>query len=856
MNTLQYLADKASKDDYLFSLLYELEIDYSHYIMKDKYYDKKITSLKIDHLLRFSDILCRSNIIEHRNLSLKIISLILEFEEYKSNDYVKMVCINTLVKLGNFPSLNCIPNIEQFLEINEIKLDYDIKRIMQASPLESPFTDSQYCIFEDLKNNNHFSFSGNTSLGKSFILEAFIKYLVDVRKKDINIAFVVPTKALIHQVSNRLKKIIDNPQYKIISTPQIPKIIRYKKYKYIFVFTPERLISYLTDPLNSKIDFLFVDEAHKLLNSSDLRTPILYHALVLAKRKSVKIYFSSPNVPNAEVFLQMIGNSCEEAYSVKETTVTQNRFFIDTIQDKSYMISDYGKDIFLNRFNFGNDASENLKIILDRISNKSQSIIYCNTIYQTIYTAMKISKLYDDIENSCINELISLINEKVHESYFLKSCLRKGIAYHFGSIPEKIKNKIEELYRKGIIRFLFCTSTLLEGVNFPVKNIFILSEKIGNKNMHTIDFWNLAGRAGRLKKELSGNIFCVNLYNKKGYWNNEKNIRILRHKEIKPITPLIMKKVDQNLYKNISNYFQDIPYTRKKMSAVEEKTIELYGNILTYHELIDSDSILKRNYINKESKGIYYLDKIKNDIIVPPNIVASNIDIGVKYQNTILKERDHFIPEETSYNGCLELLNILYEKYNWSKTETIGKSPMIKSKSQLQYYAVLMSSWIATMPLKVILQECINYYWHNGIPQEITIIDFDGTRKSVVFDIKNQVHINTVINNIVNDIENKLKYKIKNYVENYLELYLYKGNSKVPDWAAYLEYGTTDSLIIELQNWGFSRSIASFLKKKFSTYMSIDKQGTLAIDEIGLKKAIENSNYKEEYSEIAELYGW
>lgn len=317
-----------------------------------------------------------------------------------------------------------------------------------------------------------------------------------------------------------------------------------------------------------------------------------------------------------------------------------------------------------------------------------------------------------------------------------------------------------------------------------------------------------------------------------------------------------MKKVDQNLYKNISNYFQDIPYTRKKMSAVEEKTIELYGNILTYHELIDSDSILKRNYINKESKGIYYLDKLKNDIIVPPNIVASNIDIGVKYQNTILKERDNFIPEKTNYNGCLELLNILYEKYNWSKTETIGKTPMIKSKRQLQYYAVLMSSWIATMPLKVILQECINYYWHNGSPQEITIIDFDGTRKSVVFDIKNQVHINTVINNIVNDIENKLKYKIKNYVENYLELYLYKGNSKVPDWAAYLEYGTTDPLIIELQNWGFSRSIASFLKKNFSTYMSIDTLGTLDIDEVGLKKAIENSNYKEEYSEIAELYGW
>ena len=43
---------------------------------------------------------------------------------------------------------------------------------------------------------------------------------------------------------------------------------------------------------------------------------------------------------------------------------------------------------------------------------------------------------------------------------------------------------------------MFCTSTLLEGVNLPAKNIFIFSNAIGNSKFSDVDFWNLAGRAG------------------------------------------------------------------------------------------------------------------------------------------------------------------------------------------------------------------------------------------------------------------------------------------------------------------------------------------------------------------------
>ena len=265
-----------------------------------------------------------------------------------------------------------------------------------------------------MKKRNHFSFSGSTSFGKSFIFEAFTKHIIKEHNKTDNIAFIVPTKALINQVGKRLKEIVEEFGYKVITTPVIPKFFLNQENKYIFVFTAERLILYFTDIKNPKIDYLFVDEAHKLLSKKDTRTPLLYHSLVLAKRKSVNIYFASPNIPNSEVFLEMINNSTDESMSIIESPVAQNRFFIDTINDYSFMISDYGEDIILPKFQFrDNNVVGNLKLVLDTFSEKSQSLIYCNTVDKTIQTAIKYASLLPDINLDEINEVMTLIDQKV-----------------------------------------------------------------------------------------------------------------------------------------------------------------------------------------------------------------------------------------------------------------------------------------------------------------------------------------------------------------------------------------------------------------------------------------------------------
>ena len=418
--------------------------------------------------------------------------------------------------------------------------------------------------------------------------------------------------------------------------------------------------------------------------------------------------------------------------------------------------------------------------------------------------------------------------------------------------------RIENLYKQGLIKFLFCTSTLLEGVNLPAKNIFILSEKIGDGKMSDIDFWNLAGRAGRLRKDISGNIFCVNLYNQSGYWKDSKNASILRKKEICEIKPQILSKQNDNLYKNISNYFEQKSYSNKNLSSEKKKTIEMYGNILIFHDSINNDSVLKDRFVDSDKNSLLLLKKTRNSLKVAPEILATSIDINIANQNKIAISDVPNLPTSTKREDCLKVLTILYEQYKWTETESGGRNPMIRHKNQLKYYATLMESWIHTKPLKVLIQRSIDYFYNDGDERNLHIRQ-EGKLKLVKFNKENEFHINKLINDVVNDIENILRFKIKNYVSNYQALLKNKENLNVnmADWESYIEYGTTDNKVIEIQNLGFPRNIAIFLRDNYLDAFDKNNMGIICdVDEIYLKNNIDRDKYKFEYEELALFMNW
>ncbi|WP_172233039.1 DEAD/DEAH box helicase [Campylobacter canadensis] len=526
---IEDIANKVYNNPYLKSLLCILEKDYVNNLSQ---IDKKwsLNNKQYKDLIRFIDILSRSKTPKNKNLTIKIISLLIDFPII-NDDFFKLLIVNSFVKLGNFPSLQILDNFQDCFYFRELREDYNIKNITNQSPLKHIFTDSQKQLFDELIKSNHYSFSSNTSFGKTFVLTAFIKYIIENKKNENNednIALMVPTKALIHQLFKSINEILkDFPNnYKAIISPKIPKYFLNNKNNYIFIFTPERLISFFAENNNPPIKYLFVDEAHKLLSNNDTRSVLIYHAITMANSKDIKIYFSSPNIHNADIFLKIINKNQNFNKYIEESPVTQNKFFIDTTTNDSYMLSDFQENIKIDNLHFkhGSNPIQNLYDLINFISFKnSQSIVYCNTPRNAMEYSTKYAELLSNIKNEEIQETITFIERNIHKSYFLIQCLKKGIAYYFGNMPEELKIQIEYLYNKGVINLLFCTSTLLEGVNLPVKNIFILNEKIGRRRFQKIDFWNLAGRAGRLGKELSGNIFCVRLDKK--YWGGGKMLK-------------------------------------------------------------------------------------------------------------------------------------------------------------------------------------------------------------------------------------------------------------------------------------------------------------------------------------------
>lgn len=699
-------------------------------------------------------------------------------------------------------------------------MEKQIKKTYQKVPFNDlVFTDPQYKLFEAMKDSNHYSFSGPTSFGKSFIMDAFIQYIITERHGIDNIVILVPTRALINQVTARLKKTITNKNYKVLAHPVVPMIYRNRMLKYVFVFTPERLISYLGEKENPVINYMFVDEAHKIIAEKDSRSPLYYHAILLAERKSIKLYFASPNIP-----------------------------FIDYVEGKGRMFTETGEDIIFQ--DLGKKEQDYVGKLLRKLGKNCKNIVYCNTVADTIDFALKFSKGLPEQNDARIDSLIELIKSYIHKDYFLIDCLKKGVAFHFGRLPQRIRERIERLFEEKVIDYMFCTSTLLEGVNLPAKNIFIFSNAIGNSKFSDVDFWNLAGRAGRLSKELSGNIICVRIEDKKNRWDNpNKDLEVVRNKKIEAVKPLVING-QKNFYTNLDYSLRNKDFTRANYSQTEKEVWDHYANIVFSHQASKTDSILMSNFLRKNADGKKLLERMEKENHIPLYILEQCSNIKVIYQNKVwekIKESESAFPNEITTQTCLEVLEKMYDYYNWGEEESKGRNPMVKQRTRLQYFAVLMYSWMKSTPLNMMIIYIINYYKRKG--------EIWDRNEMVIFNPNDRNQINLIINNLISDIDNVLRFKIKNYFLNYYLIVSEKVGKQNAgaNWAEYVEYGTTDDIIIELQNIGLPRHLSMMIKDDYIDFLTFEDGMLVDLNARELIDNIDCKKYKNEIEELKEM---
>lgn len=856
-NIYNRLSEDAIKDGYLNELLFKL-VEINHHQILKEIESSTLSNNEFNHLLRFADIMSCSDKSEFRNYSLKIISLM--YEKYKYNEKYNITALAIFSKLGSFFSIDKFLIFDSNFKLPiERNVEANIKKNIQIVPFNENyiFTDNQFELYKRISNSKAFSFSAPTSMGKSFILKSFL-YKVMENNPPENIIIMVPSRALISQffidIRNELHDIIELKNYKVLTNSNIIKDEE-SEHKYILILTPERILSYVASLDNPPIGFLFVDEAHKIASQKDSRSITSYLAIekLLKKNPNLNLYFSSPNVSNPNVFLDMFGKGNIKSYKqIKETSVNQNLFYIDLLEKYSMF--------FIN-----NSPSEKQKLkIFEKINTlndflfeivfSDNNLIYCNRKGKTIEKAKSFYEFLSTNENykldiskelrKKLNTSISQIKSHIHKDYYLVEFLEYGIAYHFGNIPQVVRNIIEELFREGAIKYLFCTSTLLEGVNLPAKNVLILNNKKSRSIFEPIDFWNLAGRAGRFGMELSGNIFCIR--EEENNWEKKEELLIKNEIELEPT---VNKKIDSNIQK-----IEKVLHEKDISGTEEEKYILKYIANMICIDTFDLETTYKSPIIeqlikNNKNKIIEYAkDKIKK-VDIPSVILQSNQSIDIFIQNkvfNILKFKMNQglkikLPSTINHDTAKEILKNMFNLYDWKKYEKLNLKSM-------DYFALLVNQWVNGTSLNQIINNSINWYVENKKEIYINRIS-DG-----LFNKNNLAHVNELINQIIDNIEKKLRFVFEKYFTHYnsilIELYGEK-NSGV-NWAQFLEYGTQNNIVIILQNLGLSRHTSNFIYKNYKKALILDNDGKYKkIDKVYLLNNINKTSI--EFEEIESI---
>ncbi|MFC1930684.1 DEAD/DEAH box helicase [Chloroflexota bacterium] len=149
--------------------------------------------------------------------------------------------------------------------------------------------------------------------------------------------------------------------------------------------------------------------------------------------------------------------------------------------------------------------------IVQHLSLSGPVLVIAPTRLETVRMAKAIAESQQPSNQQETRALIDLIEARLGEAHPLSSVIRKGVAYHHGSLPNEIRTAIEESVSQGALKFLVATTTMTEGVNLPVRSVVIAAQGFYsadgyNEFITGSKLLNAIGRAGRATKETEGAI--------------------------------------------------------------------------------------------------------------------------------------------------------------------------------------------------------------------------------------------------------------------------------------------------------------------------------------------------------------
>ena len=131
-------------------------------------------------------------------------------------------------------------------------------------------------------------------------------------------------------------------------------------------------------------------------------------------------------------------------------------------------------------------------------------------------------------------------------------------------MPKHITASTIKYFNDKKLKVLFCTNTIIEGVNTSAKNVIYYDNKIGTRDVDYFDYANIRGRAGRLMEHCVGKV--INL--KRPPHAEQTNVDIPAFTQ-NPIDDEVLVNIEKNDVKafNMHRYqqFENLPDDLKEI---------------------------------------------------------------------------------------------------------------------------------------------------------------------------------------------------------------------------------------------------------------------------------------------------
>ncbi|MDX2147949.1 MAG: DEAD/DEAH box helicase [Planctomycetota bacterium] len=322
-------------------------------------------------------------------------------------------------------------------------------------------------VYRYLLAGDNVILSAPTSFGKSKVIDAMV-----ASGKFDNVAIIVPTLALIDETRRRLSRF--GARYKLITHTSQEVATRN-----LFVLTAERLNAFAELP---RIDFFVIDEFYKLGMHEDRdRMVALNEAFYKLRKGRGQFYLLGPNIERIP----------QGAEGTLKARWIQTDFH--TVVCEQTRVGGRGSDI------------DRLVELCREL--RDPSIVYCaspssvNEVAAAL-VAGKVGSVAKDMDDAA-----SWAAEQFHPEWVFVRALTNGVGIHHGRLPRSLGQLVVRAFNEGQLRFLVCTSTLIEGVNTKAKNVIIFDNKVARRDVDFFTFNNIKGRAGRMFQHFVGHVY-------------------------------------------------------------------------------------------------------------------------------------------------------------------------------------------------------------------------------------------------------------------------------------------------------------------------------------------------------------